>query len=275
MNKKGIFLLIIILSFSSYLGAYEFDEIIDFSAGLIELDTMLQEGRANLVDKNKYYIINGTLSDVNPRIISKQPYFFLLFEKDIKDTASFMKKIALANTPLTSFLKTCLTEDTLTMLNGYSIGSIPSSELLNAVLNDINEFIQTQNIYNSDNFVTISEELKKIAEFELTGQEEITFCNRLLLEEAFPEDIKKVRVQIELVLGEWIGMEEVKSYRGLIYFEGPEAFKIFHRRKEKDASSLWIPLNSKILIVVRPVDIVEMSDNQVWLFEGYHIRHIK
>jgi hypothetical protein len=80
----------------------------------------------------------------------------------------------------------------------------------------------------------------------------------------------------KIVSGEWIGAEEIRSYQGLVEFWGTEAYKVFLRRREDEASSLMIPQNSRVLVVarlVRPVQSIE--EESIWLAEAAHVRKIR
>ena len=83
-------------------------------------------------------------------------------------------------------------------------------------------------------------------------------------------------VRIELISGEWIGFEDVKSYTCYIDFSGPEFFKIFPARAPKNPSPEMVFLNTRLVVIGRPVDITanHQGEKRV-LVEGLLVRPIK
>ena len=104
--------------------------------------------------------------------------------------------------------------------------------------------------------------------------EEIVFLNRLLLEAAFPGEITPVQLELELVYGEWIGTEEVIGYKCIIILNGFQAFRIFNRLKTEEVCSLMIPINSKVMVVAKPLRVITLNGERIWELEAYYIRKI-
>ena len=50
------------------------------------------------------------------------------------------------------------------------------------------------------------------------------------------KDERAFKVRIELITGEWIGLEDVKAYACYVEFSGPEFFKVFPARPPRTAS---------------------------------------
>jgi hypothetical protein len=84
------------------------------------------------------------------------------------------------------------------------------------------------------------------------------------------------RARIELISGEWIGTEDVKSYACLIDFSGPGFFKMFPARAPRDPSPDMVFLNSRVLVVARPIGLTtsHQGEKRVQL-EGIYVRVIK
>ena len=96
------------------------------------------------------------------------------------------------------------------------------------------------------------------------------------LEAVFPEDIRPVTVTCDLVSGEWLGLEEVKSYHGLIQFEGPASFLVFNRRRPSTVPDLAIPVNRRALVVAMPDTVVQSPTvGKVWVYKALYVRSIK
>ena len=84
------------------------------------------------------------------------------------------------------------------------------------------------------------------------------------------------RARIELISGEWIGTEDVKSYSCWIEFSGPAFFKSFPARAPKDPTPDMVFLNSRLLVVVRPLAVTTSHTGEKrMLMEGIYTRTIK
>jgi hypothetical protein len=84
------------------------------------------------------------------------------------------------------------------------------------------------------------------------------------------------KVRIELITGEWIGLEDVKAYACYVEFSGPEFFKVFPARAPRNATPGVITGNSRVLVVGRVVNITTspLGAKRV-LLDGAYIRSIE
>jgi hypothetical protein len=84
------------------------------------------------------------------------------------------------------------------------------------------------------------------------------------------------KVRIEMITGEWIGVEDVKSYACYVEFSGSEFFKTFPARAPRTATPGVIASNSRVLVVGKPVGIVTtpLGAKQV-LVDGAYIRDVE
>jgi len=84
------------------------------------------------------------------------------------------------------------------------------------------------------------------------------------------------KVRIELITGEWIGLEDVKSYSCYVEFAGSEYFKVFPARPPREANRDLVTLNSRVLVVGRVVDVgaTPLGARRV-LVDGAYIRSIE
>jgi hypothetical protein len=84
------------------------------------------------------------------------------------------------------------------------------------------------------------------------------------------------KVRIELITGEWIGTEDVKSYYCYVEFTGSEYFKIFPARPPRNANRDLVTLNSRVLVVGRVVSVgtTPLGEKRV-LVDGAYIRSIE
>ncbi len=82
------------------------------------------------------------------------------------------------------------------------------------------------------------------------------------------------RVRIRLLSGEWIGLEDVKSYACYVTFSGPEFFSVFPARAPKNPAPDTVVANTRVLVVARalgPVDL-PIGEGKVMALEGLFLR---
>jgi hypothetical protein len=84
------------------------------------------------------------------------------------------------------------------------------------------------------------------------------------------------KVRIEVITGEWIGQDDVKSYAFYIDFSGPEYFKIFPARPPRTTDHDVVALNTRVVVVGAPIDITTtpLGEKRV-LLQGARIRTIE
>ncbi|MBN1836076.1 MAG: hypothetical protein JW820_09520 [Spirochaetales bacterium] len=87
-----------------------------------------------------------------------------------------------------------------------------------------------------------------------------------------PEE-SRYQVVVELISGEWIGLEEVRSYRCLVLFSGPEFARVFPRRAPRDAGPQVIAANDRVLFVARLLEPVALDEgSSIWVLQGVYAR---
>ncbi len=90
------------------------------------------------------------------------------------------------------------------------------------------------------------------------------------------KDPQSFKVRIELIAGEWIGLEDVKAYACYVEFSGPEFFKVFPARAPRTAIADVITLNSRVVVVCSPLDIVDTPQGEKHVrAAGAYIRAIE
>ena len=83
-------------------------------------------------------------------------------------------------------------------------------------------------------------------------------------------------VEMELVDGEWVGLEEVKIYRCRIRFQGPDFFRQFPRRAPKNLDPSQVTLDDRVLVVAKALlKGGEEAGQPLWLLQGLHVRPIR
>jgi len=84
------------------------------------------------------------------------------------------------------------------------------------------------------------------------------------------------KVRIELITGEWIGLDDVKAYTCYVEFTGGEYFQLFPARPPKEANRQLITLNSRVIVLGRVVGLTTtpLGAKRV-LVDGAYIRSIE
>ena len=89
-------------------------------------------------------------------------------------------------------------------------------------------------------------------------------------------DEENFQVELELVAGEWEGLENVRSYRCTVLFRGSRFFPVFPRRAPKNPAQEFVSANDRILVTAKAIDKISgEGDEAIWLLEGLHVRRIR
>jgi len=90
------------------------------------------------------------------------------------------------------------------------------------------------------------------------------------------KDQGSFRVRIELITGEWIGTEDVKSYTCYVDFTGPQYSKIFPDRPPREPAPGTVVINSRVIVVGLPVQVVStpLGEKRV-LVQGMLVRVVE
>jgi hypothetical protein len=253
----------------------EYKGFIDFDITLKELDTNIKTNQVHRISKDKILFLNGIFAEVSPRTSRQNLYVALIKEQDLQKPQAFIQKIQTANNPLTQWLKEGLSEETKGLLADYQGQITPPKELIKALLKDLSNLMSKKGLIEERYLAgfALSKELRALLKLKPASLEEQSYLNRLIMEEVFNEELAAFQVKMDLVRGEWQGLEEVKSYRASLLFSGVESFKVFHRMRITEASSLMIPLNSAVLVAARPYKIEQdEAGNMSYLLKGIYIR---
>ncbi|MAG13500.1 MAG: hypothetical protein CMN78_02770 [Spirochaetales bacterium] len=82
--------------------------------------------------------------------------------------------------------------------------------------------------------------------------------------------------ELELVAGEWIGVESVVRYQCILQLIGPEFAAAIPARRSRRANPNEIKLNSRILVVAKATGIRENADGEfIPVLRAYYIRSIR
>ena len=132
-----------------------------------------------------------------------------------------------------------------------------------------------------DSLVDFSITLKDFDKLNLEEYDPILLRKTLILDgkinsiEYLNDSIEKFAVVVELVKGEWIGLEEIATYRCLVVFEGSEFVDNFKSREETNSVLHHIMPKSRVIIAGKLRQQVELdTDTLIWLVDGLYIRKI-
>ena len=90
------------------------------------------------------------------------------------------------------------------------------------------------------------------------------------------KDESGFKVRIELITGEWIGLDDVKAYTCYVEFTGPEYARIFPARPPREPNRQLVTLNSRVLVVGRVVGMTsDPQGGRRVLVDGAYIRTIE
>jgi hypothetical protein len=84
------------------------------------------------------------------------------------------------------------------------------------------------------------------------------------------------QVAVELVSGEWLGLEDVRSYRCTVLFRGSRFFPLFPSRAPRNPEQDFVSANDRILVAASALDKISTDGGEViWLLEGLHVRRLR
>jgi hypothetical protein len=81
---------------------------------------------------------------------------------------------------------------------------------------------------------------------------------------------------LELVNGEWKGLEEVVMYRTYVVVHGKQFFSRIPSRENRDPSGSRISANSRVLVAGRIANVVRGEEDGALIpvIEGFHVRDL-
>ncbi len=210
-------------------------------------------------------------------MVPKAAWFFTLRREEILDPQALVAEIRRGGSALPLYLKKSLSEATAAMVAAYAPGTRPSDQLLDALIKDLNDQIRKGGPVASGvaQSLRLSAGLRELLALP-TEDDERGYVSRLLLEEALPGLISPVEVAVELVSGEWIGTDEVRSYHALLILNGSESFKVFVRRRAGEGGHGVLETGSRVLALVSLVETVELTGGTpAWLAQCHRIRPVQ
>jgi hypothetical protein len=105
-------------------------------------------------------------------------------------------------------------------------------------------------------------------------------ANRLLLLEGSISEIVVLddrpetwKVRVELMAGEWLGVDEVRGYRCWVTFAGPDYADVFPAEVPDEPSPDYLPLHARVLVLGRALaPAVTPLGEKVMTVEGLAVR---
>jgi hypothetical protein len=137
------------------------------------------------------------LSQEVVRVISyntpKNFAYLLLTASDIKDLKGLIVKLRDSKDPVSIYLREQLSPNMRQMLHEYAESKIPPDKIKPALVDEINTVIEGVSIFDEKRFahIALTEETRKLIKQNPGGLERIRL-NRLLIEEAYPDEIAKL-----------------------------------------------------------------------------------
>lgn len=251
----------------------QFEAGVDFETGLRELGRLLENGSPQAADKGRLYLLTGSIADITP----KAAWSFALRREEILDAPALATEIRRAGGALTLYLKKSLSEATARLLEAYAPGSRPADQLVDALLKDLNDQIRKGGPVASGvaQSLRLSPALRRLLSLPAEDDER-GYVSRLLLEEGLRGIIAPFEVAVELVSGEWIGTEDVRSYHALLILSGPESFKVFVRRRAPEPGAAVLASGARVLALVSLEEPVELTGGTAaWLVRCHRIRLLR
>jgi hypothetical protein len=161
--------------------------------------------------------ITALASDIEKVLGISTPESPLLRMDEIKDPGGLAVKLRKPKDSLSKYIREQLSENTRRLVDLYKEPEIPSEELHKGLTDDLNRLIKGPCLYEKKRFadVIITEETRAKVEKNPTG-EELLSLNRVLLEEAYPQEIAKRYAKQKFV----DGVNPVKGKNWRTYIPG-------------------------------------------------------
>ena len=126
------------------------------------------------------------------RSVPHPPHHLLFDEADLKDPASLIRKLQDAQDPLSERLRDLFSEEGRQMLGEARDLESPAEGHLRTLVEELNRLLEGESLYDEGRFdrVALAENTNRLVGDGLRGRDLVRF-NRLLLEQAYPEELAK------------------------------------------------------------------------------------
>jgi hypothetical protein len=139
-------------------------------------------------------------SSIGDAIDYEKNGFYFSTNNDIKNPIRLARMLQNPKDNLSLYINSNFSKDSRDILINAS-NSNPDVKLLNAVLvNELNTILEDRNLFNHNRFCSIklSEEthdMLKILRIDEDASDTVQLCNRMLLEDAYPDEFKRISVK--------------------------------------------------------------------------------
>lgn len=122
--------------------------------------------------------------------------------EDIKDPVKFVNALREPQTPLSQYLNSRLTKDTLERLSKYSGPKPPPQTLQQAIIDELNSLLQDDSLYEKDRFakVSLTRRVQDLLAKNPKHRKKLLRLNRFLLQDAYPNEIGECSTSLEKLL---------------------------------------------------------------------------
>ena len=126
------------------------------------------------------------------RPIPPPPYHLLFDEGDLKDAASLIRRLQDAGDPLSEHLRDLFSEEGRRMLGEARDLEVPSEWHLRTLVDELNRLLEGEILYQAGRFdrVGLAENTSRLVGEGVRGRD-LVRLNRLLLEQAYPDELAK------------------------------------------------------------------------------------
>jgi hypothetical protein len=134
-----------------------------------------------------------------------------------------------------------------------------------------------------DNVVDFSVTLKSLSGLDEAGVRAYGLTRRYVVLDGTVASVQVLsskeesfEVQVKLVSGEWLGLEEVRLYECLVRFQGGSFARLFPARVPRNPDPELIVPNDRVLVVARIAGRAQGEDGRpVWVLEGLRVRPLR
>lgn len=168
--------------------------------------------------------IRGTLVGLKPFKIGQAGDCYVFCKEDFGDFRKLIQKLRSADMAASAHIYNQFSPDTRKMLDSYNafLPAPPSEALQQALLYEFNCILQDPALYDKDRFleVRLRDETRRLSEGS-PGQYDLLRANRLLLEDAYPEEIIRTKSAEDRGLAGypvWMGSVHVEGRPYLVIF---------------------------------------------------------
>ncbi len=147
----------------------------------------------------------GALKNLSQEVVRVISYntpknfaYLLLTASDIKDLERLIFKLYKPEDPVSLYLLGQMSPSTRQMLHEYAESKVPQDKIKPVLVEELNTVMQGISIFDEKRFahITLTEETKKLIKQNPGGLERMRL-NRLLMEEAYPDEIAKLHKTAE------------------------------------------------------------------------------